>query len=133
MRLSTCLLAATVLLSCGPNNDDLDIYGFANGCYAVGDEGGFLLRDGEAYAFTAAAAASATPIFMRPSDLGSYLLHDPDGGYVVAEGESLIRKETLDSDITLVEDGYISPAEWVLEGSGRKKDRYQFRLKADTE
>lgn len=126
-------LAATCLLSCGPNNDDLDVYGFANGCFAIAADDAFLVVDGDGYAFTGEDAAAATPLFMRPSDLATYLLHDPEGGYVVAIDGGLARQEQLESDITRIEDGWISPAEWILEPSSRKKDRYQLRLKAEPE
>ena len=127
------LLAALALASaaaCVPDNSHLDVYGVANGCYAIADGDDFLVRDGDSYAFSAEQGA-ATPFFLRPSDLGTYLLHDPDGGYVVREGDGLVRQETLDSDITLVQDGYVSGAEWLVEPSSRKKDRFQLRSKQD--
>jgi len=125
------VLPALLLAACTPDNSHLDVHAFANGCYAVADRDGFLVRDGDTYAFTAAEASAATPLFLRPSDLGAYLLHDPDGGYVVREGSAIVRKESLESDISRVEDGYISGGEWLLEPSERKKDHFQLRSRQD--
>lgn len=107
------LFVLASLLSCSPEQPAPDIYAFANGCYTVARGGATLQRSGESYGF--AKGGTATPLFFRPSDLGSYLLHDPEGGYVVREGEALIRQEQLESDITRFEDGYISGGEWLLE------------------
>lgn len=130
--LLTALLLITAT-SCGPNNEDLDIYGFANGCYTLTGEDGALIRDGESYRLSRSEDDSPAVLTLRPSDLGSYLLYDADGGYVVRDGDSLVRQTTLESDITRTEDGYISGAEWLLEPSARKKDRYQLRSKQNAE
>lgn len=124
------LVAALALVACTPDNEHLDVHAVANGCYAVADGNRFLVQDGQGYAFSAD-LDGATPFFLRPSDLGTYLLHDPDGGYVVREGEAVVRQETLESDISRIEDGYVSGAEWLLEPSSRKKDHFQLRSKQD--
>ena len=93
---------------------ELDIDGLANGCWTVRGPDGLLARSGEAYAFT---ADGATRFTLRASDLGTFLLYDEDGGYVVAEDGPLLRLTTLPSDVTLVDDTYVSGAEWLVEPS----------------
>ncbi len=100
-----------------------DRFELAGGCYAVGaadsvaDSPAWLLGSGAGFGLDAADAASATPLHLRAADLGTYLLRDPDGGFVVAAGASLARQTVLDSDISLINDSYVSEAEWVLEHS----------------
>ena len=58
----------------------VDIYAFANGCYALRDAntGRFVVRDALGYAATAPTTGAATPFRMQATDLGSYLLYGPD-------------------------------------------------------
>ena len=125
--LSALLLAA----SCGPVDSNVDVHAFANGCYAVQTGGAYLVRDGEGYAFSADDAAGATPFFLRPSDLATTLLYDPDRGYVVRDGEALVRQTTLESDISRIEDGYVSGAEWRIEAHPRDPDAVRLRSRSD--
>ncbi len=91
------------------------IHDFADGCVSMraGDE--YLVRSGEGFEFAAASPQEASRLFMKASDLGTYLLYDEDGGYVVAEDGPLLRQTTLDSDTLLIDDTYVSGAEWQLE------------------
>ena len=41
---------------------------------------------------------------MKPADLGTCLLYDQDGGYLVVTDGPLLRLTTLDSDVTLIDD-----------------------------
>lgn len=112
----------------GGSNDGLDVHSFANGCYVVEAEGQYLERSGDdAFAFSAAAAAGAEAFTMRPSDLGTYLFYDQDGGYFMSDDGPLIRKTELVSDLELADDSFISGAEWNLETSERDKKRYQLK------
>lgn len=144
-RAAPLLLACLGLSGCGdatsplrpdPPDDD-GVLGFAGGCYAVE---GFDGRDafylavtepGDGFAFTATSIDDAARLRMRASDLGTYLLFDEDGRYVAADlggGETrLSRPATLDSELTLLVDGYRSPAEWTLERAFRDARRYQLR------
>jgi microsomal dipeptidase-like Zn-dependent dipeptidase len=92
----------------------LDIDGLANGCWTVHAPDGVLARAGETYAI---AADGATHFTLRASDLGTFLFYDEEGGYLVAEDGPLVRQTTLQSDVTLVDDTYISGAEWIVEPS----------------
>ena len=58
----------------------VDIYAYANGCYALRDANTnrFVVRDALGYAATAPTAAAATPFRLQATALGSYLLYGPD-------------------------------------------------------
>jgi hypothetical protein len=71
---STCALFA-------PAAGAVDIYSYANGCYALQDAGTgkFVVRDALGYSATAPTAAAATPFRMQATALGRYMLYGPDG------------------------------------------------------
>jgi microsomal dipeptidase-like Zn-dependent dipeptidase len=106
----------------------LDTYGFANGCYSVrsGDVWLTATASGEGFEFAASQSAAAR-FFMKASDLGTYLFYDQDGGYLVADEGPLLRQTTLESDVTRIEDYYISGAEWLPENSALDSEQYQLR------
>ena len=58
-----------------------DIYGIANGCYALKESysGKYVVRAGNNYTATAATAAAATPFRLQATALGRYLLYGPGG------------------------------------------------------
>jgi hypothetical protein len=64
---------------------------------------------------------------MKAADLGTYVLYDQDGGYLVSDDGPLIRQTTLESDVTLIDDAYVSGAEWTLETSTVDGTQYQLR------
>jgi hypothetical protein len=121
-----------------PPADD-GIYGYANGCYAVqGFDGAHqptYLTAGaskDAFAFSAPQSDAASRFFLRASDLGTYLFYDQDKRYLTAVndgagGVKLARAATLDSALTVLDDGFRSPAEWTLERSTRDPRRYQMK------
>lgn len=130
-RLSPIPLLA-LAFACGEppdNGPEADVYGVANACYTIMTGDGAMQRSGETYALVADAAG--TPLFLRPSGLGSYLLYDADGGYVTSEGGSLVRQTELRSDITEFDETYISSAEWILEPHDERQSEYQLRSKAN--
>ena len=92
----------------------LDVTALANGCYTLRSGDQVLARtpadDGYSLVPT-----GATPFFLKASDLGTYLLYDPGAGYLVAEDGPMLRQTTLQSDMLLVDDTYVSGAEWQLE------------------
>jgi microsomal dipeptidase-like Zn-dependent dipeptidase len=143
-RSSVVALALSVPLlwaSCGfdrvPPPPDDGIYGYANGCYAVEgfdgeEEPAFLVAGGDGFAFTECDSDAAARFTMRASDLGTYLFYDQQRRYLTAvqgEGGSwrLTRVAKLESELTLLEDGFRSPAEWELEPSVRDPMRYQLK------
>lgn len=93
----------------------IEVDGFAGACRSLRADAGWLAREGDGYGFTATSADAAARFTMQASDLGTYLLYDEDAGYVVAEGGPLVRQTELQSDVLLVDDTYVSGAEWVLE------------------
>jgi microsomal dipeptidase-like Zn-dependent dipeptidase len=107
-----------------PDYPELDVYGFALGCYTAQTDAGWVARDGEGYV-TDGTADAAARFFLKPSDLGTYLLYDESGGYLVAEDGPLLRQTSLTSDVLLIDDAYISGAEWVFRTSPVDPDRYR--------
>ena len=87
---------------------------------------GWLALDGTTVTTTTDEAAAARFV-MRPSDLGTTLLYDHEGQWLRALGGPLERVAMLASDVTEVDDSYISGGEWVLEQGGRVPSRLQLR------
>lgn len=133
MRRSLALLVVMALATGCPGEEvqeppvdppQLDVHSQAHGCFTVASDAGTLSRGGTGFEFSTLAAE---PLYFQPSDLGTYLLYDVSGGYVVADGTQLLRQVTLQSDATLFDDSYISGAEWLLQTSRNDFDRYQLR------
>jgi microsomal dipeptidase-like Zn-dependent dipeptidase len=136
------IVAAMIVLlgvGCGDDGEGAparaasSIYSFADGCFAVEAVGGaggarFLARspDGSAYAFPAPGAA-ATPFFFKATGLGTYLLFDEAQGYLASDGSRLVRLTELGSDLTTLNDAFVSEAEWELQASA--SDPAPFRLR----
>jgi microsomal dipeptidase-like Zn-dependent dipeptidase len=116
-----------------PDNDG--VHGFANGCYAMdatepgSDDTRWLeaAEEGAEFRFSARDLESGARFFLKPSDLGTYLFYDEEGHYLVAEDGALIRRAELSSDILLVDDTFVSPAEWELQESAHDPERFQLR------
>ena len=104
----------------------LDTYKFANGCFSLRSGDVYLAASGDDFAF-AADKAGAARFFMKAADLGTYLLYDQDAGYLVSNDGPLVRQTVLDSDVTLIDDTYVSGAEWTLETSQVDWSQYQLR------
>ena len=117
--------------------EDEGVFGFAGGCLTVegydGADASFLAvtDPGDGFAFRASSVDGASRFRFRATDLGSYLLFDEDGRYFAAEDAGgtvrFSRPATLDSELTLLIDGYRSPAEWTLQRSVRDRRRYQLK------
>lgn len=108
-----------------PDPPQLDVDGFANGCFSISSDAGWLATSGDdGFAFSAAGSSDAAKFFMKASDLGTYLLYDEAGGYLVSESGPLLRQTSLTSDVLLVDDTYVSGAEWQLETSVADPTRY---------
>ncbi|MBK6534772.1 MAG: membrane dipeptidase [Deltaproteobacteria bacterium] len=109
--------------------------GFANGCYvmdaaAPGSGSSRWLAantPGDAYGFTASSQGAGARFVMRASDLGTYLLRDATGGYVVGAAHQLTRATQLQSDLELLDDTFRSPAEWNLAVAPTDPTRFQLR------
>jgi len=116
------LLALPIAMLQGCHDKPLRIHRVANQCFAVGavDPGRFLprllavSRDETGYDFSLRSPRRATPFFLKPADLGTYLLYDDAGSYVVSDGSSLQRQAELLSDVSTVDDSFESEAEWDL-------------------
>ena len=107
---------------------ELDVYGFAGGCYTVRSGERWLTADGAGTGYTFAGDQGGAARFtMKAADLGAYLLYDAGGGYLVAEDGPLLRQTSLQSDVLLVDDTYVSGAIWRPESSVVEFGSYQLR------
>jgi len=106
---------------------ELDVYAFAGGCFSLRSGEAYLASADETTFAFAADMAGASRFFMKAADLGTYVLYDQDGGYLVSDDGPLIRQTTLESDVTLIDDAYVSGAEWTLETSAVDGTQYQLR------
>ncbi|MCB9756671.1 MAG: hypothetical protein H6713_42685 [Myxococcales bacterium] len=108
---------------------ELDAFGFALGCYSLRDGDTWLRKtaSGEQFEFAGTGPDDAARFFLKPADLGTYLLYDEEGAYLVGEDGPLLRQETLQSDLLLVDDTYVSGAEWSPETSVNDWSKYQLR------
>ncbi len=82
------VLSVIAILACwgasalaAPSASAVDVYSFANGCYALRDmtSNRFVVREGSHYTATATTIGAATPFRMQATALGRYLLYGPDG------------------------------------------------------
>ena len=111
------------------------VYHVANRCYALGvkDPGTDRARpltiadDGTRYVFGFESPRSGTPFRLKASGLGTYLLYDVEGSYLVAEDRALLRRSELQSDVTLIDDAFESPAEWRPERTGKSRKNVKLR------
>lgn len=106
------------------------VFEFANACVRIEHKGELLTRDGERYEW----GGEGTPFLMRASDLNTYLFYDDERGYLLldlegveAGAEYLKRRTELESDITRVDDSFVSPAEWQLEVSDQVSNAFNIR------
>ena len=106
-----------LLLACGtpPTLPDLD--GQAGACVSLQGERRWLEVSDQGYAWTASEPEQAARFRLQASDLATYLLYDSEGGYLTSDDGPLLRQTRLESDRTLLDDAYVSGAEWVFEAS----------------
>jgi microsomal dipeptidase-like Zn-dependent dipeptidase len=110
-----------------PDVPPVPLQGLGGQCVVVRVEDGWLAaKSGEAFAF-GPDVEKAARFYLQPSDLETYLLYDEDKGHLVDKGGTLGRATELQSDVTLVDDGYISEAEWIFEPHQKDPSRYQLR------
>jgi microsomal dipeptidase-like Zn-dependent dipeptidase len=133
VALAACSDAPYVPRPPAPPHDD--VYMFASGCYTVdatspgSDNTRWLAAssDGARFAFDALAPGAGARFTLRASDLGTYLFYDSDRRYLVAEDGKLARVATLASDLDMMDESFVSPAEWELEVSASDPERFQLR------
>jgi microsomal dipeptidase-like Zn-dependent dipeptidase len=85
------------------------------------------VASGAGFAFTARDIESGAKLFMKASDLGTYLFYDEEGRYLVSENGMLERRATLLSDVLTIDDTYVSGAEWELTPSPHDAERFQLK------
>ncbi len=87
-------------------DDPRNRYAMANGCYAIGTGDRWVKRVGDQLAVTAGAPGKGEPFFLKPTDLGSYLLYGKQRDFVNgADGVSLAAEPSPDT-------------EWIADRSG---------------
>ncbi|MCB9616298.1 MAG: hypothetical protein H6721_00830 [Sandaracinus sp.] len=123
-----------------PPNDG--VHSFANGCYTLdaarpGSERSRWLvvnATSDGFEMTGEDESVGARLHLRAADLGTYLLYDAQGFYVTGEGEGEVwrlgRVDTLESDLTLLDDSFVSPAEWELSVSTADEERFALRHRA---
>jgi microsomal dipeptidase-like Zn-dependent dipeptidase len=82
------------------------------------------------FAFDSTTQDGGARFFLKPADLGTYLFYDADGRYLVSANGGLERTDTLQSDLELLDDSFISPAEWELEVAASDPTRFQLHHRA---
>ena len=122
------LLPALLWVGCSDPRRDDKVYRVANACFGVTatDPGGphrilAISSDGAGYRFERRPLHQATPFFLKPSDLGTYLFYDDGGSYLVSDGDGLQRQAELLSDVLNIDDTFESEAEWDLVKVNRGK------------
>jgi microsomal dipeptidase-like Zn-dependent dipeptidase len=118
-----------------PGPDYEDIYAFANGCYTMdaaapgSAEASFLAPtdDGDRFAFRADDADQAARLFLKPSDLGTYILYDQEERYVVGTADGFEREAEVSSDIFELDDSFKPGVQWEFERSVHDDTRFQLR------
>ena len=103
------------------------LQGLGGRCVSLRNGGAWLARaddDGLAFDEEPAAAARFT---LQPADLETYVLYDVDRGYLVDSDGALVRAAEVSSDVTEVDDAFISEAEWVFVNHPGNPSRYQLR------
>jgi len=110
-----------------PDLPPVELQGLGAQCVSVRMNKQWLqTTTGDIFAF-GADASSAARFYLQPSDLETYLLYDVERGYLVDNEGSLGRATQLESDITLVDDSYVSEAEWIFEAHPSVAHHYQLR------
>jgi microsomal dipeptidase-like Zn-dependent dipeptidase len=116
----------------GPGPEVGGIHAVAGGCFVIdatapgGADPRWLEATGDdGYTFSAASEESGERFVLRATDLATYLLYSADRHYAVGESSGLARAETLTSELDLLDDSYVSPAEWQLEESASDSTRFQ--------
>ena len=99
------------------------VHRVGNGCYAIGakvkgrpTERLSLTADGQGFHFVTRRGGRPEHFYLKPTDLGTYLLYDSEGSYLVSDGVEITRQATLQSDVLTIDDSFESPAEWELLG-----------------
>jgi microsomal dipeptidase-like Zn-dependent dipeptidase len=103
------------LLTACDHAPPVDVQALQGACVALQGKHRYLAPEGDSFAWTARDLASAAHFRLQAADLGTYLLVDAEGRYLSSEDGPLLRPDHLESDMTRLEDRYISGGEWTLE------------------
>ncbi len=112
-----------------------NLYAFNEGCFvmdatAPGSRNTrYLVRavEGIGYEFSGRDPETALRLTLKASDLGTYLIYDQDRNYLVSEVDELGSAATLENDVQLLDDTFVSPAEWEVSVSAHDPERLALR------
>lgn len=90
----------------------------------------FLTIEEDRYAFSASRKEAGAPLHLRAADLGTYLLLDEKGSFVVGLEGGLVAQSDLDDAVELGEAEFTSPAEWNLELFPEDESRLRLQHRA---
>lgn len=115
----------------------LGVHGYAHACRTVEAYDGdrtvrYLVAEDGGHAFRAETPDEGERFHLRATDLASYLLYDRQRRFFSAElaasgAVTFPAPATLLTELDVLDEGFRSPAEWVLEVSSRDPKRYQLR------
>jgi hypothetical protein len=112
-----------------------NLYAFNEGCFvmdatAPGSRNTrYLVRavEGTGYEFSGRDPETALRLTLKASDLGTYLIYDQDRNYLVSEVDTLGSAATLENEVQLLDDTFVSPAEWEVSVSAHDPERLALR------
>ncbi len=119
-----------------PTGPPADVYSPASGCFtvrSVSDSGAALVLTASdtSFAFASDDGDNGAALRFRAADLGTYLLYATDRTYVAAEPSGaawvLNRPSRLQTAVELLDDTFVSPAEWHLQPHAKDPTRYQLQ------
>lgn len=105
--------------------EPVPVQGLGGRCVHLRSGDVWLSATGDAAYEFVTEAEKAAAFYLQPADLDTYLLYDSNRGYLFAEEGALLRATTLESDVTRLEDRYVSGAEWGLEPYSKDVSVYQ--------
>ncbi len=107
--------------------DPVEVVGLGGRCVSLRLGGGWLTAKGtEGFEF-APDAQGAARFYLQAADLDTYLLYDAEEYYLLAEDGPLQRSKTLQSDVTMHQDRYVSGGEWVFEQYATNSGYFQLK------
>ena len=116
----------------GPEHDG--IYSFAGACVTVDAAAAgsttahYLAITDEGFAFEGQSAGDGAPLFMKATDLGTYLFFDDDENYLIVDGDGEFhRAQEILSDMFTLDDDFYPGVQFELQESEQDDTRFQLR------
>ncbi len=110
-----------------PDLPTVPLQGLGGQCVSLRSGDQWLSRTtDDSFGFTPS-ADGAERFYLQAADLDTYVLYDVDRGYLIDSAGKIGRALEVQSDVTLVDDDYISEAEWAFEVHSESASAYQLR------